>query len=298
MIPLSNAQRRLWFIQQFEGPSATYNVPLLVRLTGQLDRPALTAAIRDVIERHEVLRTVITNTAGVPAQVVIACAELVFDVPVIDVTPETVAAARSEASGYCFDLSSEIPLRATLLRLGEQQHELVLNVHHIAIDGESLAPLAHDLEQAYTARVAGAAPAGPTLPDLTVQYRDYAEWQREVLGDPADADSVLATQLRFWCDELSGAPDQLAIAVDHPRPPVPSGRGGMVEFPIPTELVEAATRLAGEHAATPSMVLQAALAVLLFELGAGEDVPIGSTYAGRGDEALTELVGFFVNTWV
>ena len=213
-----------------------------------------------------------------PAQAVIATTELAFDIPVFDVTPDTVAAARRRAGEHRFDLSSELPVRATLLRLGDQQHELVLTVHHIAIDGESLAPLARDLEHAYRARAPAARLRGRILP---VQYRDYAAWQGELLGDPADPGSVLATQLRYWCEELRGAPDQLSIAVDHPRPAVPSGRGGMVEFPIPAELVDAVTRLAQDHAATPAMVLQAALAVLLFHLGAGEDVPIGSTHAGR-----------------
>ncbi|MFC6085306.1 amino acid adenylation domain-containing protein [Sphaerisporangium aureirubrum] len=291
MFPLSNAQRRLWFIDRFEGPSATYNVPFVIRLRGALDVAALRAAVRDVVGRHEILRTRIVDDAGEPAQLVVPLDELDLDIPLLD-------AAGGEAgrvARHRFDLSAEIPVRACLLRHGPEEHDLVLTVHHIAVDGESMLPLAGDLETAYTARARSAAPRWPESP---VRYRDYVAWQRELLGDPGDPGSRVATQLRYWLDRLAGAPPQISLPTDRPRPPAPSHRGDVVTFPIPPELLAALERVAGAHGATTPMALQAALAVLLHHLGAGEDVLIGATIAGRTDEALADMVGFFVNTWV
>jgi amino acid adenylation domain-containing protein/non-ribosomal peptide synthase protein (TIGR01720 family) len=295
MIPLSNAQRRLWFIDRFEGPSATYNVPFVLRLRGALDVPALHAAIRDVVIRHEILRTVIVVDDGTPAQRVVPLEELRLELPVIDVAAEEAAAATQRAATHAFDLSAEIPVRACLLRLGPAEHDLVLTVHHIAVDGESMVPLARDLQTAYAARLRSEDPGWPELP---VQYGDYALWQRELLGDEDDPGSVLSTQLRYWREQLAGAPDRLTLPADRPRPPEPSHRGGVVEFGVPPDLLAAAERLAQASGATTPMVMQAALAVLLSRLGAGEDIPIGATIAGRTDEVLADLVGFFVNTWV
>ncbi|WP_331765212.1 amino acid adenylation domain-containing protein (plasmid) [Streptomyces sp. NBC_01384] len=296
MTPLSFAQRRLWFIDRFEGPSATYNIPFLLRLNGQLDVEALTSALRDVVARHESLRTVfVVDDGGVPAQHVVPVEELRLDVPLVEATADEVDAVVSRATAYQFDLSSEIPVRPTLVRTGREEHTLVLNIHHIAADGESMVPLMRDLAQAYEARLTSREPDWEELP---VQYRDYTLWQRELLGDENDPDSVLATQLEYWRDELAGSPDQVQLPLDRPRPAVISHRGGMVDFAIPRELVEAAERIAAAHGASTPMVMQTALSVLLHHLGAGEDIPIGATIAGRVDEALLDLVGFFVNTWV
>ncbi|MGC0419054.1 amino acid adenylation domain-containing protein [Embleya sp. AB8] len=296
MIPLSFAQRRLWFIDRFEGPSATYNLPFVLTLEGVLDLPALRAAVRDVVERHESLRTVfVVDDDGVPAQRTLPSAEVAPPVPVVEIAPDAVPEALAQAVGRRFDLAGEIPIHAQVLRCSAEEHVLVLVVHHIAADGESMAPLARDLTTAYRARVQGRAPQWLELP---VQYSDYALWQREFLGDERDPDSVLARQLGYWRAELAGAPQQMRLPTDHPRPATASHHGDMVEFAIDADLLAAATELAHSRGVTVSMVMQAALATLLYHLGAGDDVTLGSTIAGRGEEELADLVGFFVNTWV
>ncbi|MER5931170.1 amino acid adenylation domain-containing protein [Streptomyces sp. NPDC002054] len=302
MIPLSFAQRRLWFIDRFEGPSATYNVPFLLRLNGTLDEGALSAALRDVVLRHESLRTVfVVDESGVPAQQVLPAESLDLDIPLIVVDPGTegaeaaVDAVVAEEVVHHFDLATEIPVRARLVRSAPDEHVLILVIHHIAADGESMLPLSRDLAEAYTARVHGEAPEWEELP---VQYGEYTLWQREMLGEESDPDSVISGQLAYWREELAGSPEQLRLPLDRPRPAVISHRGDMVDFAIDAELVAAAERLASVHGASTPMVMQAALAVLLHHMGAGEDVPIGATIAGRVDEALLDLVGFFVNTWV
>ncbi|WP_037672895.1 condensation domain-containing protein [Streptomyces griseus] len=296
MIPLSFAQRRLWFLHQFEGPSATYNIPVAIRFAGALNVNALVAAVRDVLVRHESLRTVfVEGPDGVPFQRVIPADDLEFDVPVAEVTPEDLTEAVARAAGHRFDLSAEAPLRAVLLRCGSQEHVLALTMHHSAADGESMGPLVRDLSTAYTARVEGREPAWDELP---VQYTDYTLWQREVLGDENDPDSEVSAQLAYWQQELTGAPQPLRLPADRPRPRVPTHDGGLVEFAVEPADWAAVQELARAHDASAPMVLQSVLAVLLSRLGCGEDISIGSPIAGRTDEELADLVGFFVNTWV
>ncbi|MEW2571441.1 condensation domain-containing protein, partial [Streptomyces sp. NPDC047070] len=297
MIPLSFAQRRLWFIDRFEGPSATYNVPFVMRLSGELDVVALESAVRDVVTRHESLRTLVVEDAqGVAFQQVVPVAEATVDLPVTEVAPDRLDDTLAElAAAHLFDLSAEIPLRARLLRVGAHEHVLLLLVHHIAADGESMGPLARDLGAAYSARARGAAPGWADLP---VQYVDYTMWQREVLGDESDAQSVLSGQVAHWRDELAGVPQPVRLPADRPRPPVASHRGSMVEFAVDGGLLGRVESLARDRDVTVPMVMQAALAVALQQFGAGEDIPIGSTIAGRTDDELVDLVGFFVNTWV
>ncbi|MFD6157043.1 amino acid adenylation domain-containing protein [Nocardia sp. NPDC060256] len=299
VVPLSFAQRRLWFIHRLEGPSATYNMALAVRLHGA-DIAALRAAISDVVARHESLRTVFAATDGVPSQRVIDADRVeipfaVTDVGTTDVGTTELAASVTAAVRYGFDLSSEIPLRANVFRRDAEECVLVLLIHHIAGDGWSLTPLLRDLSVAYAARLEDRAPGWGPLP---VQYVDYTLWQRELLGSATDPGSVLSQQFNYWRAELDGLPEQLRLPMDRPRPRVASYHGDMVPFGIDPEIRAAVERLAGREGATVSMVLQSALAVLLFKLGAGEDIPIGAPIAGRTDEALTDLVGFFVNTWV
>ncbi|MFD0415214.1 amino acid adenylation domain-containing protein [Streptomyces sp. NPDC127108] len=296
MIPLSFAQRRLWFISRFEGPSATYNLPFLLRFSGELNTAALEAAVRDVVERHESLRTLIVENAdGVPAQEVLALADARLEMPLVEVAPEALEAAIAKEAEYVLDLATEIPLRPTLLKSGEREHVLVLLIHHIASDGESMGPLARDLAAAYRARLTGAA---PDFEELPVQYVDYTLWQRELLGDENDPESVLAAQVEYWRGELAGVPQPLQLPADRPRPPVASHVGDGVSLHVDPDLVAKVERLARERDVTVPMVMQAALMVTLQHLGAGEDIALGSTIAGRTDDDLTELIGFFVNTWV
>jgi amino acid adenylation domain-containing protein len=295
-MPLSFAQTRLWFVYKFQGPSATYNIPLAMRLTGTLDSAALTAAIGDVVARHESLRTVFAEDDGIPWQRILPPGAVEVPVAVTEVSGgQELAVAVAKAAQYPFDLATQIPLRANLLRVTGNEHVLVLVLHHIAADGASLMPLAQDLVTAYAARRAGHQPAWSPLP---VQYADYTLWQQEVLGRDDDPDSVLSRQLAYWRSELAGTPEQISLPFDRHRPPEQSFSGELVPFTIAPQLRERIEQRARETGTTTSMVLQAALAVLLRKLGAGDDLTIGGPIAGRTDEALTDLIGFFVNTWV
>ncbi|WP_165975404.1 non-ribosomal peptide synthetase [Actinomadura rubrisoli] len=296
-VPLSFAQRRLWFIDRFEGPSAMYNAPFPLRLTGTLDAAALEAAVRDVVARHESLRTLIAEDGqGVPYQRILPADGASLSLPVVEAERGgALAEAMAREAARPFDLATEIPVRAALFRCGPQDHVLLMTIHHIATDGSSMAPLARDLGTAYAARLDGAAPRWPELP---VQYVDYTLWQREMLGDESDPGSVLSAQSAYWRDELAGVPQPLRLPTDRPRPPVATHHGGAVEFALDPAVIAAVEELARARGATVSMVLQSALAVLLHGLGGGDDVTIGAPIAGRTDEALADLVGFFVNTWV
>ncbi|GIF04580.1 non-ribosomal peptide synthetase [Actinoplanes siamensis] len=296
MIPLSFAQRRMWLLHQLEGGAATYNISAAFRLTGSLDEAALVAAIQDVVERHEILRTLYaTDEAGEPYSRILPAVGAAPPVRVVDVAPEDLPGAIEQAVAHRFDLAAELPLRASLLRCSPQVHVLVMVVHHIASDGSSSAPMMRDLITAYTARRDGRAAQWEPLP---VQYKEYAQWQREVLGDPADPESPAAVQVEYWREQLAGVPQPLNLPLDRPRPAEVDSRGDTVGLVVPPAVAAGLQKLAEDRGASMSMVLQAALAVLLRQLGAGDDVTIGSPIAGRTDEALADLIGFFVNTQV
>ena len=316
-VPLSFAQRRLWFLNRLEGPSATYTIPLALRLTGDLDVDALELALGDLMARHESLRTVFVETLGVPHQQVLAVEAARPHLVAKPIAAADLAAELGAAAARGFDLSAEPPLRAHLFRLDRQddgapdgsarrepaRHEpeyvLLLLLHHIAGDGSSLAPLARDLAQAYALRRDGSVPAGGhALPPLPVQYADYTLWQHQVLGQESDPQSAIARQLAFWTETLAGLPEAIALPGDRPRPAVASYRGGRVPLRLSADLHAQLLALARGSGASLFMVLQAGLAALLSRLGAGTDIPIGSPVAGRSDSALDELVGFFVNTVV
>ncbi|THA36137.1 amino acid adenylation domain-containing protein [Streptomyces sp. A1277] len=294
-LPLSFAQQRLWFLNRFEGPSATYNVPLVLRLDGPLDAKALERALADVVERHESLRTVFPETGGVPRQLVLGSDGADLDLTPRDTDPARLDEVLTAEVAHAFDVRTDLPVRARLLGLGAESHVLVLLVHHIAGDGWSLAPLARDLGDAYRARMRGEEPAWR---ELRVQYADYTLWQRALLGDEDDPASRAARQLDFWRTALADAPGLLALPLDRPRPAVMTYRGDAFAFPVDADTHLALAELARARGCSLFMVLQAALSVLLSRHGAGEDIPLGTAVAGRTDEALDDLVGFFVNTLV
>ncbi|MFH9011597.1 amino acid adenylation domain-containing protein [Streptomyces sp. NPDC017943] len=290
-VPLSYAQRRLWFLAGLEGPSTTYHLPIVLRLDEDPDPAALTAALGDLVARHEVLRTVYPAVDGEPYQ-------HVLDAPPVPLhertcAAEDVAAEVTRFTSATFDLAAQLPLRAALVRTeatadGEPEATLVLLTHHIATDGWSVGPLLHDLGTAYAARRAGTAPGWEPLP---VQYADYTLWQRDLLTDPAPL-------LAHWRAALDGMPTVLDLPADRPRPAEPTGAGATLTARLGADALRRLTALGDEHGASLLMVLQPALALALAAAGAGEDIAVGTPVAGRGDEALDDLVGFFVNTLV
>ncbi|EPH46598.1 non-ribosomal peptide synthetase [Streptomyces aurantiacus] len=297
MIPLSFAQRRYWFLHQLEG-GETWNMSAAFRLSGSLDQDALAAAIRDVVERHEILRTTyVADEDGEPHQRILPVAEAFEQarMPVAEVAPQDVDGAVDEAVAHGFDLAAEIPFRASLLRCSPQEHVLVMVIHHIATDGSSGAPLARDLATAYTARCEGRAPVWEPLP---VQYKDFTLWQREVLGDVDDPGSLAAAQLEYWRKELAGIPQPLTLPLDRPRTDEVNTEGDAVAFTVKPQVAAGLEKLSAERGTSMSMILQAALAVLLSKLGSGDDIPIATPIAGRTDEAMADLIGCFVNNLV
>ncbi|WP_261774608.1 non-ribosomal peptide synthetase, partial [Nocardia neocaledoniensis] len=292
-IPLSPAQQRMWFLHRFDPESTAYLIPVAIRLSGDLDSAALRGALGDLVARHETLRTTYPEFDGQATQHV--GAPFVPDLPVTELTADAVPAAVAAALTGGFDITTEVPVRARLLRVTPTEHVLVLVVHHIAADGWSMAPLTRDLVTAYAARAAGAT---PRLPALRVHYADYALWQVEGLGSADDPDAPLARQLAYWTDRLAGLPDVLTLPADRRRPLIASQRGGTFTAGFDAELHRGIDQLARSRRATPFMVLHAALAVLLARLSAGSDIVVGTPVAGRGHRELDEIVGMFVNTLV
>jgi len=294
MIPLSYAQRRLWFLSQMEGPSGTYNVPFAHRLRGPLDQDALHAALGDVQRRHEVLRTVIV-VDDEPHQVILAEDRATVPWNMRSVSPEDVLDVLREALRQPFDLATEPPIRASLFRLGPDEHVLLVVTHHIACDGWSMAPLAADLGAAYDARRRGLAPAWDALP---VQYADYTLWQQELLGDADDENSLLARQSRFWRQELAGIPEAVSLPFDRPRPFESSRCTEFLMIDIGVDVHRKLNILVRDTGASLFMVLHSGLVALLSLLGGDTDICVGAPIAGRTDEDMDDLIGFFINTLV
>jgi amino acid adenylation domain-containing protein/non-ribosomal peptide synthase protein (TIGR01720 family) len=291
-LPLSFGQQRLWFAHQLDPRSAAYNIPLAARLSGPLDPGALRRAIEDVTARHEVLRTTVSATDGVPAQRIRPPAPV--PLPVADVTAaaDPLTAAHDLARGEVvrpFDLAADLPLRALLVRLAPDDHVLVLTAHHIAVDEWSAAVLWRDLATAYAARQAGTEPGWPPLP---VQYADFAAWQRARADGSADDG-----ELRYWRQRLSGL-RPLALPADRPRPAAGDPAGAAVGFEVPAAVVGRLAGLRRRHGTTLFMTLLAVFDVLLARICGQADVAVGTPVGGRGRAELESLAGFFVNTVV
>jgi amino acid adenylation domain-containing protein len=302
-LPLSHSQHRLWLIDRLEGGSPQYNMPAAFSLEGRLDAQACRRSLALIVQRHEVLRTTYAQAGGPshaealqpPVQRVHAQVELPFTL--LDLThlagePQAQAVDRliREDARRPFDLAADVMLRVHLLRLADQRHVLVFNMHHIASDGWSVSVLVREFVAAYQALAAGQAPA---LAPLPVQYGDYAHWQRSVLGP-----QVLQPQLAYWKRQLQGLPQVHSLPLDQPRPARQTYHGAVLARRVPAPLLDGLKRLSAAHEATLFMTLQAALAALLARWSNETDIVVGTPVAGRGDQSLEPLIGFFLNTLV
>jgi amino acid adenylation domain-containing protein len=293
-LPLSFAQQRLWFLAELEPDSAAYNMPYALSLRGQLDTTALARALQEIVLRHAVLRTIFEVRDGTPVQTVQPPG--LFDLAMEDLSglPETERAAslalRIDAEAIRpFDLRRHWPLRATLLRLAEQDHALLLTLHHIAVDGWSLGLLWRELGALYTAFTQG---QSSPLPELPLRYADFAVWQRDWLrGD------VLERQLAHWRERLCDLPP-LELPTDRPRPAAPSHAGGRVEIHLTPELADGLRALGQTEGTTLYMTLLAGFQTLLARYSGQEDFAVGTPVANRNRKETEGLIGFFVNTLV
>jgi amino acid adenylation domain-containing protein len=293
--PLSFAQRRLWFMDRLEPGSPAYNIPHALRLRGRLDPRAMRRALGEVARRQESLRTVFRDTEGDPVQVVLPPAPV--PLPLVDLSGLPAAAREAETRRRLYD-ESMLPMelargplfRAVLLRMGAEEHGLLLTVHHIVSDGWSNAVLVREASAAYEALSEGREPA---LPPLPVQYADYAAWQRERLSGER-----LEEELGWWRERLAGAPPVLEMPTDRPRPAGGAGMADVVDFVLPPETVAGLRSLGREGGATLFMTLLAGWQLLLSRWSGQTDVSVGTSVAGRTRRELEPLVGFFVNTLV
>jgi malonyl CoA-acyl carrier protein transacylase len=287
VVPLAPVQRRLWFHNRLFPGDASYNMATAVRIHGPVDAAALRMAVLDVVERHEVLRTVYPEWGGVPQQEVLAPVEAEIDLRLEETAGDGLDLVRADAA-IGFDITVEPPLRALLVREREDCHLLGLVIHHIACDGWSLAPLLDDLAGAYCYRTG----RGPRPVPLALQYADYALWAQAALTTEGGGSDELA----FWRNELRDAPAVRALDGMRPRRGSPDNSGGECRRRTGPRLHEALARRARELDASPFMLVHAALVVAIQRMGGQEDCVVGTPVAGRPDPSLEGLVGFFVNT--
>jgi len=293
-LPLSFCQQPLWVIDQMNGGSAQYNMPVALRLRGELDRDALRDSLERIVERHSVLRTVFIRTDADPLQTILPPGPL--DMPVLDLSAldrsardEAVSAHIREEASTAFDLGRDRLLRVRLLELSDRDHVLLLTMHHIASDGWSIGILTGEFAALYAARREG---REAELPELEIQYADYAHWQRSTLADEIEG------QWRHWERVLSGAPTLHSLPLDRPRPAQQRFDGAVHDRVIGRDVLSALETLGKRHDATLFMVLQSAFALLLSRWSREQDIVVGSPVAGRPHKQLENLIGFFVNTVV
>jgi len=294
-LPLSFGQQRLWIIDQLEANSALYNMPAAVRLTGELSFTALEQTFSEIIRRHEVLRTTFVSTDGEPIQIISPA--LLLSLPIIDLSELAEREREAEAQRLAsyeaqqpFDLSTGPLFRIQLLRLSEKEHILLCTMHHIISDGWSIGILIREVATLYEA-FSHNQPS--PLPELPIQYADYAIWQREWLSG-----EVLDAQLSYWREQLAGVPAVLELPTDHPRPAVQSFRGAAHHIHLSAELTEQLRQLSRSEGVTLFMTLLSAFSVLLSRYSGQEDVVVGTPIANRTRVETESLIGFFVNTLV
>ena len=291
--PLSFAQERLWFLQQMEPDSASYNITSALRLQGDLDVEALRQSIKAIQERHEVLRTTIEVVDDIAVQVI--SPEVNLGVPLTDLSTLAPAEAWAEMRRRAmeekttgFELSQENLVRIQLLRLNSSDHVLLLTLHHVISDAWSIGVIVQEISALYSAYRQRKVPA---LPELTIQYGDFADWQREWLAGP-----TLDNLLNYWTAQLADAETLLELPTDHPRPAVQTGKGHTITFTLDAELTGQLKQLAQQQETTLFMLLLAAFGTLLYRYSGQKDMVIGSPIANRTREEFEQLVGFFVNT--
>lgn len=294
-LPLSFAQERLWFLAQLEPESLAYNIPAAVRLTGQLNVPALEQSLNEMVARHEVLRTRVATEAGKPVQVI--APTMTLPLPVVDLCrlDETEREAQlqrlaTEEIQRPFDLARGPLVRAKLLRLGEQDHVLLLTMHHIVSDGWSTGILVQEAARLYQALSTGQ-PA--SLPEMPIQYVDFAAWQRQWLQG-----TVLEAQLAYWKKQLGDNLPILEVPTDRPRPLVQTFRGAHLALNLDGSLTNALETLSRREGVTLFMTLLAAFKTLLHRYTGQDDIVVGSRIAGRNRVEIEGMIGFFINALV
>ena len=293
--PLSFAQQRLWFLDQLESDSPFYNIPLAVRLAGSLDFAALQNSFNEIVRRHETLRTAFQIKDGWPVQVIAPPPAIWLSV--VDITTLTPAEQESrikeltiEEARSPFDLEQGPLMRATLLRLSEVEHVILVTMHHIISDGWSMRVFMRDMIALYESFVSG---QSAQLPELPIQYSDFAIWQREWLSG-----EVLEKQLGYWRRQLEGAPAMLELPTDRPRHALQTFNGHRQSFDLPHELADALRNVSRNEGATMFMALLAIFNILLYRYSRQDDILVGVPVAGRRQGMTEELIGFFVNTLV
>ncbi|RKH48164.1 non-ribosomal peptide synthetase [Corallococcus sicarius] len=292
-LPLSFAQQRLWFLSKLEPDSTAYNLPFVVRLEGTLDVPAFARALRDLLQRHESLRTTFHEQDSVPVQRIAPAPALPAGWMDLSTWPDAAHALRAlidEEARQLFHLESGPLWRVLLVRMDARHHVLLLTLHHVIADAWSMGVFLQELTTLYAAHAERRA---PELKPLPVQYADFSVWQHGWLRDEA-----LEAQLGWWRQQLQDAPKALELPTDRPRPPTQTFRGAVWPFQFPRELSDAMQVLCRREGVTPSMVVLAAFQVLLSRYSGQEDVAVGSPIAGRHHAELEGLIGFFVNTLV
>ncbi|HTG34807.1 MAG TPA: amino acid adenylation domain-containing protein, partial [Thermoanaerobaculia bacterium] len=294
-LPLSFAQQRLWFIEQLEPSGAAYNVPVILRVAGLLDTAVLRGTLTEVVRRHEVLRTTFPAPHGDPEQRIHPPTELPLPVVDLSALPESVRWREAELQAHqaarrLFDLEQGPVLRAQLLRLGAEDHVVSVTMHHIVSDGWSLGVLTREVTALYPALAEGRC---SPLPELPVQYADFAVWQRSWLSG-----ETLRAETSYWRERLAGIPPLLNLPLDRPRPPLQTFRGRSLPLALPEGAGGAVAAFGRRFGATPFMVLLAAFQAQLGRLAAEERVAVGSPIAGRTRAETEGLIGVFVNTLV
>jgi amino acid adenylation domain-containing protein len=293
LLPVSSSQQRLWFLEQMEPGCPAYNIPSAVKLSGKLNVKALQQSFNEIIRRHEALRTTFSVVDGLPVQVI--APQLELEIPVVDMRnilksdqPDKVQQFIYEDNRKPYDLAKGPLIRATILMSSDDEHILVINLHHIISDGWTLQVLMRELGMAYEALATG---KPLVLPELPIQYADYTIWQKDLMKG-----EVLKKQLDYWKGRLSGSKFVLELPIDGQRPPVQGFKGARQYMELSPKLTEALNDMSQKKGVTPFMILMTAFKILLYRYSGNDDVTVGIPIAGRNRTELEGLIGFFVNT--